>query len=71
MKHPHKKRSVTRKITDAFKAFAVFILAFNAITTLGSLLGVWSTPSKQGLLPYEAPNMQAFKEIFIKEAFAS
>jgi len=51
--------------------FAVFVLMFGACSSLGTRLGLWSTPSKSGLLPYEAPNFYTFKELLIHEAFAS
>ena len=65
------KTSILKKISRYVKGVAIFILAFNALTSLGALLGIWSTPAKSGLLPYEAPTMTSFKEVFIKEAFAS
>ncbi len=40
------------------------------ISHLGGRFGLWSTPGKEGLLPYEEPSFQAVKDFFVDDAFA-
>ena len=50
---------------------AIMLVLTGAFSNIGTRLGLWSTSTKSGLLPYEAPTFQAFREIFISDAFAS
>lgn len=64
------KKSIAR-LFRRIMSFALFALAINAANMLATRLGVWSTPTKSGLLPYEAPSFAEFKEIFVRDAFAA
>ncbi len=49
----------------------VVLFVGGAFTNFGNRLTVWSTPTKKGLLPYEAPSIKAFTDMLIEDAFAS
>ena len=46
---------------------AIAIISIGLFTNIGTRLGIWSTPKKSGLLPYEAPT---FHGLFTEDAEA-
>lgn len=64
-------RFASQKLRRYKAPFAILFVLMGVCSNLGTRLGLWSTPAKNGLLPYEAPTFKVFREIVISDAFAS
>ena len=63
--------SATKYLGRKFKLLGLSLLLVGALVNLGSRLGLWSTPSKKGLLPYEAPSLRSLEDLIVNDAFAT